>query len=306
MVAQLLLYKIFQLFIIMILGFALVKTKLVKSEDSIILSKLSLYLFMPSVILNAFNVDLTDDVVTGLAYAFLFAFIIHIILLILDIILKKCFKSSNVERASIMYSNAGNLIVPIVTYVLGEEYLIYSSAFIIVQLIFLWTHGVKLFSDEKINLKKIFTNINIVTIIIGFALLFSGVKLPDLLGDTVSTLGSMLAPAGMIIAGMLAASVKFGEMIKRIRLYFVTSARLVIYPVIIMFLFKIASSFVHTPIINTVMLISYFACITPSAATIMQFSQVYGKDSDYATAINVFSTVLCIVTMPLLVMVFNY
>ena len=92
MIAQLLLYKIFQLFLIMILGFVLVKLKLVKSEDSIVLSKLSLYLFMPAVIINAFNVKMTNDIVIGLVVAFCVAILIHIVLLVLDCILKNILK----------------------------------------------------------------------------------------------------------------------------------------------------------------------------------------------------------------------
>ena len=42
----------------------------------------------------------------------------------------------------------------------------------------------------------------------------------------------------------------------------------------------------------------------PTASTIMQFSQVYGKDSYYTTAINAITTVGCIITMPLLIMFF--
>ena len=48
MIAQLLSYKILQLFLIMALGFIFVKTRLMKSEDIVVLSKLSLYLFMPA------------------------------------------------------------------------------------------------------------------------------------------------------------------------------------------------------------------------------------------------------------------
>lgn len=106
MIPQLLLYKILQLIIIMILGFALVKIKLVKSEDSIVLSRLSLYLFMPSVIINAFNIEMNDDILKGLAIAFLIAILIHIVLLAVDFILKKYCKATTVERASIVYSNA--------------------------------------------------------------------------------------------------------------------------------------------------------------------------------------------------------
>ena len=306
MIAQLLLYKIIQLFLIMTLGFVLVKAKLVKSEDSMVLSKLSLYLFMPAVIINAFNVEMTNDIVWGLIIAFLVAALIHIVLLMLDCILKKYFKATNVERASIMYSNAGNLIVPIVTYVLGGEWLIYSSAYLIVQLVFLWTHGVRLFSDQKISLKKILLNINMLAVISGFIIMFSGLKLPDFIGEITSSVGAMLAPSGMIIAGMLAASVDFKVMMKIKRLYLVTIARLVICPVIIVFLVKGVLLIVRIPDIENIMLISYLASITPAASTVMQFSQIYGKDSYYATAINAVTTIGCIITMPMLILFFNY
>ena len=128
MIAQLLMYKILQLFVIMILGFIIVKTNILKSEDSTALSKLSLYLFMPAVIINSFNMEITNDIMTGLIFGFFMAASIHILLLLTDYVFKKSFKATNVERASVMCSNAGNLIVPIVTYILGEEWLIYSSA----------------------------------------------------------------------------------------------------------------------------------------------------------------------------------
>ena len=304
MIAQLLLHKIIQLFIIMILGFVLVKTKLVKSEDSAVLSKLSLYLFMPAVIINAFNVEMTSDIMMGLIIAFFVAILIHIVLLVLDYILKKYFKAINVERASIMYSNAGNLIVPIVTYILGEEWLIYSSAYLIVQLVFLWTHGVRLFSDQKIGLKKILLNVNMLAVIFGFIIMILRLRLPNFIGEITSSLSAMLAPSGMIIAGMLAASVDFKKMLKIKRLYLVMIARLVICPVIIMFLLKGISLILSIPDIKNIMLISYLASITPAASTVMQFSQIYGKDSYYATAINAITTVGCVISMPLLVLFF--
>ena len=203
-----------------------------------------------------------------------------------------------------MYSNAGNLIVPIVTYILGEEWLIYSSAYLIVQLVFLWTHGVRLFSDQKIGLKKILLNVNMLAVIFGFIIMILRLRLPNFIGEITSSLSAMLAPSGMIIAGMLAASVDFKKMLKIKRLYLVMIARLVICPVIIMFLLKGISLILSIPDIKNIMLISYLASITPAASTVMQFSQIYGKDSYYATAINAITTVGCVISMPLLVLFF--
>ena len=54
-----------------------------------------------------------------------------------------------VEKSSMIYSNAGNLIIPIVTAVLGKEWVIYSSAFLSVQLFLLWSHAKSMLCGEK-------------------------------------------------------------------------------------------------------------------------------------------------------------
>ena len=55
----------------------------------------------------------------GLIVAFLLAFLIYIVLLLVDHILNKYFKVTKEECALVMYSNSGNLIVPIVVYIPG-------------------------------------------------------------------------------------------------------------------------------------------------------------------------------------------
>lgn len=52
-------------------------------------------------------------------------------------------------------------------------------------------------------------------------------------------------------------------------------------------------------------MITLIACITPSASTITQMAQIYGQNADYASAINVITTILCIVTMPVLVLLYQ-
>jgi hypothetical protein len=56
---------------------------------------------------------------------------------------------------------------------------------------------------------------------------------------------------------------------------------------------------------DNILLISFLASITPAATTVLQFAQIHDHDAEYATAINIFTTVVCIVTMPLFVMLFQ-
>ena len=306
MISVLLLYKILQLAVIMVFGFILVKLKFIKSQDSTVLSKISLYMLMPAAIINSFDVEITTDVVNGLLLAFASAILIHILLLVIDFIYNKLFKGTSVERASIVYSNAANLIIPIVSYVLGDEWVIYSCAFMSVQLVFLWTHGIQLFSKEKkVNIKKILLNINIITIAIGVILMSCGIRLPGFVKEISSSLGSMLGIVAMIIAGMLAAQIDFKKIFTNKRLYIVLIMRMVICPAIVLLVIKGIGSVVSIMNTENILLISFFACITPSAATVMQFAQLNDKDADFAAAINIVTTLVCIVTMPIFVALYH-
>ena len=55
----------------------------------------------------------------------------------------------------------------------------------------------------------------------------------------------------------------------------------------------------------SILLVSLLAACAPSASNVTQIAQVYGHEGDYASAINVMSTLLCIVTMPLMVLLYQ-
>ena len=224
MIPLLLLYKIAQLFAVMVIGFALVKMRVVKTSDSVVLSRLALYLLMPSAIINSFNVKLTEEILGGFALAVGAGIALHIMLIGIDAIFARVAHGTAVERASVMYSNAANLIIPIVSFVLGAEWVIYSLGFMTVQLCFIWSHGISLFERGKgINLKKIILNPNIIAIAIGLVILLSGFTLPEFVTDITGSLGGVLGYVGMLIAGMTAAGLDFKKMAKYRRLYLTTA-----------------------------------------------------------------------------------
>jgi len=306
MISLLLLYKIFQLFIFMFLGFILVKTKIVNSDDSRVLSKISIYLLIPAIIINSFDIEVTNDIVSGLVTAFVVAFVIHIVLFLIDVCFKRICSVTNVERASVMYSNAGNLIIPIVLFLLGEEWVVYSCAYLSVQLFFIFTHGSWLFSaDKKFNFKKIFCNINIIAIVIGIVMMLCRVRLPIVVKDIVSPLGSMIGPVAMLIAGMLAAKVNYGQMLKNKKIYLVLFMRMIFCPLVILLLLVLCKD-IPVANIDKILLISFLASIAPVASTVMQFAQINNDNEDYAVTINILSTLICIVTMPAFVGLYSW
>ena len=305
-IPYLLLSKIAQLFVVMMIGFALVKFRVVKPKHSVALSRLALYMLMPSSIINAFNVDMTSEIMVGLALAFGVGLILHLLFLGLDRIFAKVGRGTAVERASIMYSNSINIIIPIVGFVLGEEWIIYSLGYMSVQLFFTWSHGIGLFDHSKgINLKRIFLNPNIIAILVGLYLVIMRVKLPAFVTDITSSFGGVLGYIGMLIAGMTAAGLDFKKMAKYPRLYLTTAMRVIVCPILSLAVLLLIRLIVKIPNTTEILLVSFLATMTPSAATVMQLAQIHDTEIEYSVAINIMTTLVACITMPLLVVLYQ-
>lgn len=305
-ISMLLMEQIAELFIMIFMGFAIVKAGIVKDEESKVLSKIVLYLVIPCVIVNAFQVDYTAQTVKGLMIAFVASVILQIILLIIVAVMGKVLSLNEVEVASVYYSNSGNLIVPIVTFILGKEWVLYGCVFMSVQLVFLWTHCKKIISRERsYDWKKIVLNINMISIAVGVVLFFTRIRLPEVIDNTIGAVGNMIGPASMIVTGMLFAGMNLKQIFVNKRVYFVSFLRMLIVPLIALVLIKgsrLANLSADAP---KIMLIVFLAVITPSASTVTQMCQVYGNDSQYASAINVVTTLSAIITMPVMVLLFE-
>lgn len=306
MISLLLVKQITELFLVMFMGFILVKAGLLKAEESKTLSAVALYLIMPCVIINAFQIKYTESIRNGLILAFAAAVLIHIVLLILVKMLGRIFNLDAVEKASMIYSNAGNLIIPIVTSILGKEWVIYSSAFISVQLFLLWTHGkMMLCEEEKVDLKKILLNINMITIFLGILFFITKFQLPDIIVKTMESVSAMLGPISMIIMGMLIGNMSFKQVFAYKRIYIVTFLKMIVCPFIILLLLKYGGMANLLSNGKVILLISLLATITPSASAVTQMAQIYGKNEEYASVINAITTIICIITMPIMVWLYQ-
>ena len=302
MIPYLLFCKIVQLFAVMAAGFTVSKLGVVKKGDSLVLSKLALFLLMPAALIKAFSIEMTPEIKSGRIIAVSVSIFLHFVLLAIDWLYAKITHASAAERASVIYSNAANLIIPIVSFVLGEEWVIYSCAFMSVQIVFLWTHCISLFNKEsKFNIKKILLNPNIIAVIIGTIIMVSGLKLPSIVYSFVSDLGGMVGTFGMLIAGMLMADMELKKVFSNLCAFRAVVARMIVCPAIVLLILRGIRIFDLGGNSDQVLLIVFLACMTPTAATVTQMSQLNHNNEEIAISVNVVSTLLSVVTMPLFV-----
>lgn len=239
-VSILLMQQIAQLFIVLLMGYVVVKAGLLKASDSKVLSVVFVYLVMPCVVLNAFQIDDTPQIRTGLLYSMGIAVGMHVVFLVLNAIFKKPLRLDVVEQVNIIYSNAAALVIPLVQALLGEEYVVYSCAFVIVQLILLWTHASACLQEgAKLEWKKILTNVNLIAIVAGALLYLLHISLPSPIVSTLSSVGAMIGPMGMLLAGMAIAEVPLKKVFCTPRNYLPVALRLIVVPIIVLLLLRV-------------------------------------------------------------------
>lgn len=306
-IALLLADKILQLTLMVLLGYLIVKTKLLKSEHSYPISVIGLYIISPAMLITAFQVDYTTEILNGLYLAFLISVLLNGVLILLGWLLKRALKLDNIEQATAIYSNSGNLIIPIVASLFGNEWVIYSTAFIVVQNVLFWSHLRLLICGKgNVPFRKMIFNINIIAIVVGMILFLLHIKLPATLANTLSTLGHMLGPLAMLVAGMLIAAIPFKEIITDKRIHLVAFLRLIFIPLILLAVIKLGgfASWIENG--KTVVMITFLATISPSAATATQMAVAYGQDAKKASAIYGVTTLLCVFTMPLIIWLYQF
>ena len=305
MITLLLIEKIASLFLIMAVGFALVRLHLLKTGDSKTLSVLSVYAICPCAFISATQVDLTPDVLQGFLFAVVCAIVLQVGQIILTKILAKPLHLSPIERAASIYSNCGNLIIPLVGFILGDEWVVYSLAYMCVQTILIWTHGKSLISENNhFDVRAVLFNINLLAVAAGIVLMVLGIKLVEPFGTFTYDVGQMIGPAAMLVTGMIIGGMDLRQSVANKRVWLVAFIRLVLIPAIVMLVLKFSGVDALVANGESILLITLLATFTPSASTRVQMAQFYEQLAPYASAINVITTVGCILTMPIWVALF--
>ena len=301
-----LVHKIAELFLIIFAAAALVKAKILRREDGRVLSRLSLYFITPCVIFYSFQKELTPEITQGLLTAVLLSVFFHLIFILIAWILRHFWKATEVEQASIIFTNCGNLIIPLVTYILGQEWVIYVSASIAVFNVLFWTYGIRLFDrDAPFRLKTVLLNPNVLAVILGLTGLLIGFRLPDLLDIAFGDVAVMIGPLSMIITGIVLGSMDLRKLFSNPRVIPVVLFRMllcsglgVLFTILSGVGNRIASG-------HQIAMIALLSAIAPSASNINQVAILYNHDAEYATSINILTMLSCIITMPFWIYIYE-
>lgn len=306
-ISLLLLVEIIKLFLVMVMGYALIKTGKLKAADGKALSVLLVYLILPCVIIHSFQLNAEDQVKQGLLFALIASVVVHLIFIAITTIIRRPLKLIPIEQVSLIYTNAGILVFPLVTALLGPQYVVYPCTYMAVQLTLLWSHGNHLLcGSSSVDLKVIFSNINIVSIIVGAVLFIFQIHLPPIIDQTMASVGNIIGPIGMLITGMAIAEEDLKTIFLRVRSYLTIVLRLIALPLVIIAVCVAVGASGYITDGKNILMTIFIACITPTAAIVTSMAELYDQDPAYSAELCVLSTILSIITMPVILFVFNW
>lgn len=288
------------LYLIAFVGFFADKSKIFVRADATKLVDLIFNLILPFAIINSFlSMERTKEHIRGLIVSVLLAALTHLFAIAVTSL---CFrKRQKAERGvyhyAIVFSNAAFLALPLAQSVVGEEGVFYSSCYVAVFNVLAFTYGISRISagKAKINLKSLFLNPGSVSVLIGIPLFLLQVKLPDFLLDTMARVGACNSPMAMIVFGTFLANCNFKNFFVKKEVYFVSFLRLILIPVIMLFVFKLIG------VSGNMLIALTISASAPVATNTAMYAAKYENDTALSSELVGQTSIFSIATMPVIV-----
>ncbi|MDP4119219.1 MAG: AEC family transporter, partial [Bacillota bacterium] len=228
------------IFLLIAVGFFLAKLKLLSRKGIDQFTTLLLYVVTPCVLVNAYHKEFNMEEAKKLAMAAAFAFIVHIVAILISslvFIRKDNQLHYRVNIFSSVYSNCGFMAIPLLSTALGSRGVFYGSMYLAVFTLVYWTHGIYVCTGgdrKQISIKKVFLNPGVIGTATSMLLFLTGLemKLPSTITSAVSSMADLNTPLAMVVLGYYLAQIKFVESLKKASIYVVSLLRLVIIPII--------------------------------------------------------------------------
>lgn len=287
-------------------GLILVKTKLLKNEQSSALSSLLMYVGMPFLIFSstigvAFSGNLIKGILIvagiGTLIVFIFFFVLFLIFDLKKYSDELTKKKNGMIKFAIMFSNNGFLGLPLASAVFGiqSEIFIYVAALNIITNTLIYTIGIYLISGDKkaIKAKSVLLNPVMVAFIIGiiFNLLNAKNYVPEVT-NYASYLSNLVTPLSMIIMGMKLGAIKFSSLFLTSKMYIVSLLKLIVLPTIAVLFAMIFN------LSNEIILGLFVAFAMPTAGLAPTIADKYNGDTQNGVIYTLGSTILSIFTIP--------
>ena len=311
---------VFTLLLLAIPGFVLTKTKIIGKGAENTISGIVLYAAQPAMVFMSFQKKFETEIALNMLVVAGVTLGIHLIMIgLMFLVIRNKDKQarSNCVRFASVFSNCGYMGLPFLRMLFGEnntEILIYAAVVIAVFNLVTWSLGVFMMTGDKKSMspKKALLNPTTICVFLGlivflsvrtpFATLAVGTALEEFVSKLMSALnviGDLVTPLSMILIGCKLANVKLRQLFLDKWAYLSCFFKLIVMAFVSML------SVAFLPVSPTVKYAIVFLLSMPSATATVLFAVRFGGDGEFASASVLLSTILSVITIPLIFIIFQ-
>lgn len=301
---MLLLQQMIVLFILMGIGYFCCRKGIITDDVSKKLSAIVVNIANPALILTG---CMGEDKIQGgellLTVGIMVA--MYAVLLILAELLPRLLrierKSMGTYKAMTVFSNIGFMGFPVISALYGSGALLYAALFMIPYNILIYTYGVSAITtkeegkEKTSSLGRIF-NIGVIACILTIVIYLAGIPMPGFLKTTITHLSNLTAPLSMMVIGASLASIDLKKLFTDGKLILFSIVKLIILPIAGVLIIR---QFVDNTVICGVCMVML---ATPVGSMTAMLAQQYDGDYEMASKGVALTTILSVVTMPLVSM----
>lgn len=299
------LQEMLTLYGIAILGYFSRKSGILNENANDVLTQLILYITLPALILFSLDISFSFTLVKEFLWLITMSVYVLVLSILLAIWLRRSSqlneKQHSVYEGLIIFGNQGFIGYAVIFIILGSQGIIYLTMFNLCYLLLIWSYGIHLFTknNEVIGWKNILLNPGILSTLTGLIIFLLPIRWPDMISNGLEIVGKITIPLSMIIIGSLIANVKIVSILTTLKngaLWKMAIAKLLLIPLLLV---PFAVLSVPTPLLLIAVIVSGM----PSAPTISLYAQKYGADAFFASLGVLLTTLLCMMTIPILYLV---
>lgn len=287
------------LFLYLIVGVICRKLGICSDEFRSKLTDFLLYITLPCMIFESFNMELSLTVLQNTGVILLTAIAVSAISIVLNCFIYRRVPENQrrVMQYGTLCSNSVFTGFPVISSLYGSSGLLLASVFVIPTRILMWTKGIAYFTGKT---EKGFSRIlktlclpAVVAVYLGLLRMILGIPIPKCLNTAIDGIGACTSPFAMILVGTILADSNIRQIIK-LNVFFLVAIRQAVIPILCLLLLQ------AMPLDGLVIGVSTVLAGMPIATTTAILAQRYNCDAQFASSCVFVSTVTSLLTVPLL------
>ena len=298
--------QILILFLLVAVGFFCRRIGILTEKSVSSLSKLLLHICIPAMVICSMQIPFSGQILENAGQLILAALAYYAIAILIawfaPYIVRAKKEEFGVFRFMLVFSNSMFMGFPILSMFFGEQAIFYAAVFNIPFGFLSYSIGIWLLKsgtgEGKVTFSpKYLLNAAFISTIIGLVFFLTSFTIPDPISGALGLLSDITTPLSLIVTGGFLAGMSLKSIFGNVRQYLIAGIRLIVLPAVVWLIF---SPFIENPLILGVIVVT---AAMPAAVNTVILSEEHNTRPDLAAQGVFISTLLCVVTIPLLAVI---